>query len=114
MTRKVKKDPKLAKLSALFEASFQASQAAHIAASNNVAALEQKIAALRQSHEQLQHTTKIDPADVLSAGRHQAWIVQQIKALNLELARAMAAELESREALAQENGRKQVLKKLLG
>lgn len=115
MTRQIKKDPRLARLSqlsGLFEATFQAAQAAHIAARTEVDALEQNIAELRQRHKQLGHTTRIDPADFLSAGRHKAWIVQQIKALNLELARALVVEHECREALAVENGRKQVLRKL--
>jgi len=113
MSRMAKKDPRLVQLSALFEASFQAAQAAHIAASTQVATLEQAIADLRDRHALLGQTAKFDAADVLSAGRHKAWIMQKIKALNLELARAMVVEDECREALAQENGRKQVLSKLV-
>ena len=113
MIRGPKKDPRLAQLTGLFEASFQAAQAVHIEANAQVAALEQEIADLRERHALLGQTAKFDAADVLSAGRHKAWIMQKIKALNLELARAMVVEHECREALALENGRKQVLGKLV-
>ena len=102
----------LARLEAITELVYQRDAAAYQEHRAKIAELEASIAKLQESLQLKPDPSALDSANMMLISKHNSWVRQTLRALNIDLAKAYADAEMQRNALIQSNGKKVAVNKL--